>query len=396
MTATTFTARRILVIGETLSQAAVTAFPEARIEVIAAGQMPDRWTFGDEPELVVIAAAAAPAEQIAALIAAMARNSSPPAAILAGADIPVSLVRALLKLPRADVVEAPYRAEDLAEAAAPLLRPLDLPAPVPTGGRCWTVASAVGGAGATTLAIEMAAALVERAAGKKRVALVDLNLADGAAAAYLGAAANMMLGRASAAPDRIDAALLEVFASPAAGGIDLIAQARDPHGFESVSPEAVVRVLETACQVYDFVIVDAPRHRRAWTLDVFAGSDALLIVSELTVPALLAARAMAAELEADLPDGPAPRIILNRLAKRVFGPAPSMGEAEKALGRKADAGLTSDWEAAAASVNLGGPIRSHRPRSRIARDVDALVDRLLATALPLPGSAPLTLQTRAA
>jgi pilus assembly protein CpaE len=73
-----------------------------------------------------------------------------------------------------------------------------------------------------------------------------------------------------------------------------------------------------------------------------------------------------------------------------------MGEAEKALGRKADAGLTSDWEAAAASVNLGGPIRSHRPRSRIARDVDALVDRLLVTALPLPGSAPLTLQTRAA
>jgi pilus assembly protein CpaE len=210
--------------------------------------------------------------------------------------------------------------------------------------------------------------------------LIDLNLADGASAAYLGASANMMLGRASQAPERIDAALLEVFASPAPGGFDLIAQTRDPHGFETVSAEAVLRVLEVACQVYDFVVIDAPRHRRSWTLDVFSGSDALLVVSELTVPALLAARALANELEADLAGGPAPRIILNRLAKRVFGPAPSMGEAEKALGRKADGGLTSDWEAAAASVNLGGPIRSHRPKSRIARDVDNLVDHLLSIA----------------
>jgi pilus assembly protein CpaE len=251
------------------------------------------------------------------------------------------------------------------------------------------VTGAVGGAGATTLAVELAAALAERAQGarvgqKKRVALVDLNLADGATAAYLGASANMMLSRASEAAERIDPALLEIFASPAQGGFDLIAQARDPLGFEAVSAEAVLRVLETACLVYDFVIVDAPRHRRDWTLDVFAGSDALLVVSELTVPALLAARDLAAELEAGLPDGPHPRIILNRLAKRVFGPAPSMVEAEKALGRKADGGLTSDWEAAAASVNLGGPIRSHRPKSRIAREVDDLVDRLLAA--PVAGA----------
>jgi hypothetical protein len=38
-------------------------------------------------------------------------------------------------------------------------------------------------------------------------------------------------------------------------------------------------------------------------------------------------------------------------------------------------------------VNLDGPIRSHRPKSRIARDVDDLVDRLLAAA-PHPAHAP--------
>ena len=40
--------------------------------------------------------------------------------------------------------------------------------------------------------------------------------------------------------------------------------------------------------------------------------------------------------------------------------------------------ITSDWEAAACSVNLGGPISQHRPRSKIVKDVNGLVDRLSA------------------
>lgn len=396
-----FADRRILALGEGLEATVRAAFPGAKVAVMSPGQLPPEWAEGHTPELVVIDADAADPATLSVAIAALATVNPPPAAILAGAHLSAGLVRALLRLPRTDVVEAPFGPQDLAEAgvmllAAPTGPAFAAPPPPPSGGKCWTVTGAVGGCGATTLAIELAAALAERGQGKKKVALVDLNLADGATAAYLGAAANMMLGRASQSPDRIDAALLEIFASPAPGGFELIAQGRDPNGFEAVSAEAVVRLLETACLAYDFVIVDAPRHRRPWTLDVFAGSDALLLMSELTVPALLAARSMATELEAELPEGPHPRIVLNRLAKqRLFGPAPTMSEAEKALGRKADGGLTSDWEAAAASVNLGGPIRSHRPKSRIARDVDDLIDRLLAAA-PHPSSAQHPSGTRAA
>ena len=48
------------------------------------------------------------------------------------------------------------------------------------------------------------------------------------------------------------------------------------------------------------------------------------------------------------------------------------------LQRKAEAGLSSDWEAAAASVNLGGPIAQHRPKSKIVKDIHSLVERLIA------------------
>ena len=96
----------------------------------------------------------------------------------------------------------------------------------------------------------------------------------------------------------------------------------------------------------------------------------MLVVSELTVPALLAARvAGRRDRGRAAGTGQQPRIVLNRLASRMFGPAPSMAEAEKALQRKADGGISSDWEAAAASVNLGGPIATHRPKSKIVKDV---------------------------
>ena len=186
----------------------------------------------------------------------------------------------------------------------------------------------------------------------------------------------MLLTEASLAPERIDQQLLEAFCARVSGGLDLFAAPRDPKAFARVNPVAVCRLLEVACQVYDLVIVDVPRHHQPWTLDVLAGSDEVLVVSELTVPALLAARSLAREIEMDLPDGAPPRIILNRLANRVLGPAPSLAEAEKALERKAEGGVTSDWEAAAASVNLGGAICQHRPRSKIVRDIAAIVDRL--------------------
>jgi pilus assembly protein CpaE len=178
------------------------------------------------------------------------------------------------------------------------------------------------------------------------------------------------------AAERIDAALLAAFASPVSPGLDLLAAPRSPRGFELISREAVLKVLDIASETYDAVVIDLPRHRQTWTLDIVSGADEVVIISELTVPALISARDLCLELEADCPPGLKVRLVLNRLATRLFGPAPSMSEAERALGRKADGGITSDWESAAASVNLGGPIRQHRPRSRIVRDVEALMARL--------------------
>ncbi len=369
--------RRVLVIGQRLAPVAEEAMPGAVFEVAGAERLELMSSLHAAIDLVAIDAEAAEPAMLAQAIASLSAKPNPPATILAGAQLPAMLVRALLRLPRSDIIEAPFSSAEFARAVGALLAdPAAAAAAGPVNSRCWSVVGAVGGCGATTIAVEIASTLARRTPGDRRVALVDLNLNDGAASAYLGAPPQMLLGDAGISPDRIDQALLEAFSARVGGGLDLFACPRDPRGFTKVSTAAVCRLLEVACQVYDWVIVDVPRHHQPWTLDVLAGSDEILVVSELTVPALIAARSLAGEMEIDLPEGPKPRIILNRLANRVLGPAPSLAEAERALERKADGGITSDWEAAAASVNLGGAICQHRPRSKIVRDVNVLVDRL--------------------
>jgi pilus assembly protein CpaE len=368
--------RRVLIIGQKLVPIAEQALPNSDFEVAAPEAIDTPSLLHSAIDLVLIEAGAADPARLTAVISALAQTATPPAAILIGANLPAGLARALFKLKRSDVLDAPLSAADLARCVASLF------ADVAGNGaahrsQCWSVMSAVGGAGGTTLAIEMAATLANRTLGD-RVGLFDLNLADGAASAYLGAAPNMHLADASSAPERIDAALLDAFSLRAPGGFDLFACPRDPDAFVKVTPAAVCRLLEVACQVYDWLIIDLPRHRHSWTIDVLAGSDELLLISELTVPALLAARALTGEVEAEMEAGRRPRIVLNRMASRVFGPGPSRAEAEKALGRKVDGLITSDWEAAACSANLGGPISQHRPRSKIVKDVATLVDTLAA------------------
>ncbi|HEX8570065.1 MAG TPA: AAA family ATPase [Caulobacteraceae bacterium] len=375
---TAFNARRVCVVGDRLAPFVREALPAAAVELMGPEGLQSLPLGPAAPDIVIIDAECAAPDLLCIAIEALSRRAPDMATVLAGARLPTSLVRALLRFDRSDVLEAPFAAENLARIAAALLA--NAAAKESSASRCWSIVGSVGGCGATTIAIETAATLAAEGRGGSRVCLVDLNLADGAAAAYLGAKPAMLLSDAASAPERIDAALVQAFAAPVAAGFDLLASPRDPQAFAQVRAETVCRLLEVACQSYDSVVVDIPRHRQSWTLDVLAGSDEVLVVSELTVPALLSARALAGEIETDLQGAAAPKLILNRLKSQMFGPAPSLAEAEKAMQRKAAGGITSDWEAAAASVNLGGSIRQQRPKSKIVKDVERLVDDLLAEA----------------
>lgn len=381
------TGRRVLALGASLAPLGQSALAGAALELASADQLVG--VTAEDVSLVLIDADSCTGAALTAAVQSLTASPSPPAVLLVGERLPTTVVRNLLRLPRSDVLEAPYTPDQIGSAIAALMeqdaresavqaQAPAAPAPAVATSRCWAVTGAVGGSGATTIAIEIATALCARQGKEKSVCLIDLNLADGVAAAYLGATPAMKLADFGAGVERIDGSVLQAFVTPVTKQLDLLAAQRDPTAFDTISREAVLKVLDVACETYDWVVLDMPRHRRSWTLEVLSGSDEVLVVSELTVPALIAARSLSDEIEQGVGSGLKPRIVLNRLASRMFGPAPSMAEAEKALQRKAEAGVSSDWEAAAASANLGGPIATHRPKSKIVKDIQTLVGRLAA------------------
>lgn len=329
------------------------------------------------PDLIVIDASIG--QSCEAMIRS-ARGWSPSPAIITIGDIPASDLRALIGHPSADAMADTISAQDLRALATHLMALKKPVSEAGKSGQCWAFTGAVGGAGASLITIETAYQLMNKSKrADESVCLIDLNFEDGSLATYLDISPGLDVSALTNSPDRIDAALLSAFVSEHESGLKLIASPRGARFGQAISAEAVLRLLEVACDCYDFVVVDLPRWREPWTAALVQGADHLIIVSELTVPALHAARHLSEDFERLSSGMTEPEIILNRMSKRMFGHSVSVGQAETALQRRTLTSITSDWDAAAAAVNMGMPVSMARPGAKMAKDVAEMVDKLTQT-----------------
>lgn len=299
------------------------------------------------------------------------------AVIVVSDQLPAHMVRALMKLQAWDVLSVSAAPDDILDTAV-RLSDQQMPAKGSAADSvCWAFRGAVGGAGVSTLAIESAFAMA-RLVGPGKVCLVDLNMADGMTASFLEAIPKLDLQALSAAPERLDARLLAAWCWQHEDGVSIITAPRNPEADALASEAAVLRLLDVTCATFPYVILDMPRHMMPWTKSVLAAVDQAVIVSELTVPSLHAAADMCRDVDVLRREGSRARLVLNRMfKKKQFRTGFPVDTAEKAIERKIDVTVTSDWDAARTAVNLGKPIADVKPKSPLVKDVDHLV-RLLA------------------
>lgn len=296
------------------------------------------------------------------------------AGVVVGQNVPVLAVKQVISLPRWDMIEAPVAAEPLSEVLNNVCR-RETAEGGNASGRCWTVTSSVGGAGATLVAVELAYQFSQREKNN-RVCLVDLNFFDGSCASYLNCPSNLNQSALTQSAERIDDALLQAFITRHKNGIHILSAPRSNRMWTGIKPEAILKMLDVACSSYDMVVIDLPRWPAPWTGSVVMGSDECLIVSELTVPALHSSRHRAEELEDASDNLASPKIVLNRMTKKVFGNTVTVSQAEEAIGRPVYAAVSSDWDAALTAVNFGQAVGQAKPGNKISKDVAALIERL--------------------
>ncbi|MDP3457724.1 MAG: hypothetical protein Q8S09_00490 [Hyphomonas sp.] len=305
------------------------------------------------------------------LLLAVERPST--AVIVVSDQLPAHMVRALMKLDAWDVLAVSADPGDVMETAARLSDARVEAKGGPANSVCWAFRGAVGGAGVSTLAIESSFALA-RLVGPGKVCLVDLNLADGMTASFLEAVPKLDLPALSNAPERLDARLLAAWCWQHEDGVSIIAAPRNPEADALASEAAILRLLDITCAAFPYVILDMPRHMMPWTKSVMAAVDQAVIVSELTVPSLHAAADMCRDVDVLRGDASKARLVLNRMfQKKQFRAGFPVDQAEKAIERKIDVTVTSDWDAARTAVNLGKPIATVKPKSALVVDVDGLV-----------------------
>ncbi len=303
-------------------------------------------------------------------------------------DLSAATVRRLLRDGIADFIPQPLDRRDVLDALQNIGRQKGRnPNAEPPRGRLLTFSRASGGAGATTLAVNVAHGLA-RPRGRSRadVCLIDLDLHFGTAALQLDLGQTAGLLDIVRAPERLDAALFSSSLVEHRSGLRVLSAPSTPMPLEALRPDLVEALLELARSQFDYVVVDLPIALTQWTETVLHHSDLVYLVTQLNVPAVRQLRRLLDVIEETGLYNLPVQLVLNRL-QGSFGWSSGVKrrQAEKALGRPFDYCIRDQFEILNEAANRGCPVLDVRRYSRFSRQLRGMLNRSLRELATRPG-----------
>jgi pilus assembly protein CpaE len=236
-------------------------------------------------------------------------------------------------------------------------------------GRLYCVTAAKGGAGATTTAVNLAAAVTE--AVDTRPLLLDLHAPVGDAAGFLNLTPQYTLSDALAAADRLDSVMLRGFLT-VNNGLSVLSGPRQSWDEAGTDAGALGRVLDVLLEDSTHVFADLPPTLdREYLRPVIEASTAVLVVLTSELPALWRAQRLLAGLES-VGAKDKVRVVLNRTRR---GDDVTDREIEKTLGHTLFARLPNNYQAAIKAINGGVPLVRSQD-SDLATSLSTLAKRL--------------------
>ena len=305
--------------------------------------------------------------------------------IAAAYEPPLALVRALLRAGAHDVLPLPL---DVAELEASLMPcrdqrvASDVPALPTRAAKLVTIIKSAGGVGATALATQLAIrfARAEAAVGRE-ACLIDLDVQFGDAAFQLGLRPRLTLADLLDAGSRLDGALLRSVAIRHDSGLQLIAAPPEMMPLEVMVGDQLLDIVASAKREFGTVFLELPTNWTNWTLSLLAGSDLILLVTDLGVGSLHRARRQLDLIAAQDLGGLHVRVIVNRFDNSHYRKL-GADNVRDALGREVAFTLVNDPVLMRGATERGVPIDELKRKSQLGKDLDR-IDTGLAEALGL-------------
>jgi pilus assembly protein CpaE len=235
------------------------------------------------------------------------------------------------------------------------------------GGDVFAFLGAKGGVGATTAAVNVATEFVRLKSGS--VLLLDLHLAYGDAAVYLGAEPRFSVADALENTHRLDSAFLKSLCVKTKAGPDLLASP-DRNVSLPVDAGRVRSLIEAASRHYRYVVLDLCRNDPA-VLDGLDPVKKIVVIANQELATVRGANRMAATLNQ--------RYGKERVVVAVSRYDASAGigqhDIERVVGTKIKHLLPSDYRVALEALNTGRPLAVGN-QTRLAGALKALAHEL--------------------
>ncbi len=272
--------------------------------------------------------------------------------VVASNDTSVSMIRAVLEAGAADFLSLPLNPQELNKALIKLSQTA-LKGPSARGqaaGTIITVCGARGGLGATTVAVNLAFSLTTLT--RTDVALVDLDLQRGDVAAFLNLTPLNSIATIAEAKGAVDDIFLAGTLTRHPRGVFVLPAPTQVEEADAVGHDHVELTFQLLRAQFSHTVVDTARTVNGAMLAAFEQSDHILILTDLSVPGVRAARRM---IELLLRLNVSAQLIQPVFSHVIPGPV-SPQDAVRAIGKEPLLVIPRDDAAASGAMNDGTPL----------------------------------------
>jgi pilus assembly protein CpaE len=246
-------------------------------------------------------------------------------------------------------------------------------------GRAIAVFSSKGGCGTSLIATNLA--LLQ----KNSTVLVDLNLQSGDLELLLGVKPKFSLADVVDNRERLDDALLASYMTPHSKNLSLLAAPIKAESAEDIQPKHIYEIMELLRHRYDNILIDTPHSFDPVTISALDHADQILVVLTLEIHAIRSTRRALEIFDRLGYPRKKIRLAVNRWSKNI---ELDQKQVEDFLGERVVGFIQSDYKAAVNSINLGQPLVTSAPNSKVTTDLQSLANKLFDNQIEVAPSIP--------
>jgi pilus assembly protein CpaE len=173
--------------------------------------------------------------------------------------------------------------------------------------------------------------------------------------------------------ERLDDALLASYMTPHSKNLSLLAAPIKAESAEDIQPKHIYEIMELLRHRYDNILIDTPHSFDPVTISALDHADQILVVLTLEIHAIRSTRRALEIFDRLGYPRKKIRLAVNRWSKNI---ELDQKQVEDFLGERVVGFIQSDYKAAVNSINLGQPLVTSAPNSKVTTDLQSLANKL--------------------